>query len=310
MQIQRQSFGRLEMIKIENKLGNFIEIIPEMGCLLNAFQFNGKNIFDGYTSEQDLLDNFYSSYKGAFLSPYPNRIEEGKYSFGNQSYQLNMNLSDGNGNSIHGLIARAKYSLKKIIKKDSEVAISLSHKYNNTDPGFPFSYEIVKMISFSEADELKIRTKIINTSPTQIPMGDGWHPYFNTGSKVNDLDISFRATYLSVTNDKGIPTGETQPYNSFNQLSPIESTQFDDCFLLKDSSEGHITTLVDKSKDIKIEIWQDAIQRYLQIYTPPGRESIAIEPMTCEPNAFNSGQGLIVMNPNDEITLNMAIRVV
>jgi aldose 1-epimerase len=58
-----------------------------------------------------------------------------------------------------------------------------------------------------------------------------------------------------------------------------------------------------ESERYALDIWQKAgIEQYnaIQIYTPPDRMSIAIEPMTSEPDALNHHRGLIVIPPGEE----------
>jgi len=77
---------------------------------------------------------------------------------------------------------------------------------------------------------------------------------------------------------------------------------FDDSYYI-DNDKTAITKLYSEQKDLTINLWQDSRYskyKYLQIYIPPSRKSIAIEPMTCKADAFNSGDGLIVLSPNEK----------
>jgi aldose 1-epimerase len=54
--------------------------------------------------------------------------------------------------------------------------------------------------------------------------------------------------------------------------------------------------------------------RFLMVYTPDAipqtsrrRRSLAIEPMTCAPNAFRSGDGLIVLQPGQSTSATWGI---
>jgi len=58
-----------------------------------------------------------------------------------------------------------------------------------------------------------------------------------------------------------------------------------------------------------VTLWMEAIYRFLMVYTADAipqasrrRRSLAIEPMTCAPNAFRSGDGLIVLQPGESWT--------
>ena len=70
---------------------------------------------------------------------------------------------------------------------------------------------------------------------------------------------------------------------------------FDDCFELLEEKRN---TFILKGRQYELEISTDLSDfSYFQIYTPKDRKSIAIEPMTCAPNAFNNGLGLRKIDP-------------
>lgn len=48
---------------------------------------------------------------------------------------------------------------------------------------------------------------------------------------------------------------------------------------------------------------------FFQVFTPPHRESIALEPMSCNVDAFNNGQGLVSLEPDAEWKTRMEIKV-
>ena len=58
------------------------------------------------------------------------------------------------------------------------------------------------------------------------------------------------------------------------------------------------------SGERRLTVWMDASFRFVQMYTADDvpdperrRGGVAIEPMTCAPDAFNSGDGLVVLEP-------------
>ena len=62
-----------------------------------------------------------------------------------------------------------------------------------------------------------------------------------------------------------------------------------------------------------IDLWLDAGYRYLQLFTgdtlapPVRRRGLAVEPMTCPPNAFQTGTDLLVLEPRESVTLEWGI---
>ena len=91
----------------------------------------------------------------------------------------------------------------------------------------------------------------------------------------------------------------------------------DTCFadLERDADGIATTTLSGTGPDGEaraVELWQDAQHRWLMVYTAdnrtPARTAIAIEPMTAAVDAFNSGEGLIVLAPGETFTGTWGIR--
>jgi aldose 1-epimerase len=113
-------------------------------------------------------------------------------------------------------------------------------------------------------------------------------------------------------NDRLIPTGRVLPNRGtaydFLELRPIGSVKMDTAFAnLVADSDGLIRVhLQAPGGDPRITVWMEPVYRFLMVYTPDAipdrarrRRSIAIEPMTCAPNAFRSGDGLIVLQPGE-----------
>ena len=64
-----------------------------------------------------------------------------------------------------------------------------------------------------------------------------------------------------------------------------------------------------------VELWQDESFGFVQVFTTRGfpaadgeRLAIAIEPMTAPPNAFNTGQGLHWLEPDDAWSVTWGVR--
>ena len=101
-----------------------------------------------------------------------------------------------------------------------------------------------------------------------------------------------------------------EQYNEFIIPSKIGNTQFDSCFKIKSSNGKAGTTLISPDNNINLNIWQETGSNkyeYLVIYTPPGRRCIAVEPITSNVNSFNSGEGLILLAPDDEYISSFGI---
>ncbi len=276
-----------------------LQIISDLGCNPNLLILNGQQLLDGNTTPEDLKNHTIS--KGDFLAPFPNRISEGKYTFAGTKHQLYINEPD-RGHALHGLIVDKKYTLHSSDTFDGGVTATFVTTMDADEcAGYPFNLEIAITFTLKEC-ELAIEMSGKNKGSTEAPFGVGWHPYFTTGGKIDDLYLTLPAKSILKTDNikELIPTGKKQP-NIFGTIKKkIGDTKFDTCF----------TDLEAQSVLFEnIELFMDNQMKFVQAYTPDGRISIAIEPMSCAPDAFNNGMGLQILKPQESITYSFGIRI-
>jgi len=307
--ITTEDFSGIEKIKLPNlKSGEYLAVIPAFGGNLNELVLlkDGKlhNIIASDKNIETLSGSSSNFYRGAKLSPFPNRINKGKYEFASKEYQLAINAPP---HALHGLCWNLPFTIKEQLATNNSAKLVLSANYKSLHDGYPFSYTI-EIEYILEQHNFKCTTRITNTSEQAIPIGDGWHPYFSTGSKVNNLKLQLPPN-KQLELDKGlIPTGNYLPGNYFSKPTLLYTTQLDHCFEL-DVVEGIAETrILDQSKNICIVIWQQGY-KFIQVYTPPDRKSIAIEPMTCAPDAFNNKMGLTVLQPKESAEFYFGVRL-
>lgn len=276
------------------------EIIPSCGAILHAFTVlhHGKalDIIDGYSNRNDFEKNVTSKgFKSCKLSPFACRINNAAYQFEGKDYTIEKFLL--NGSALHGLIYDAEFTVTKTWAQAESAGVTLLYQYTATDKGYPFSYNCEVQYELKKDNALTLTTVITNTSAGNIPIQDGWHPYFGFGGRVDDLQLSFKSSSIVEFNDALIPTGELKAYNEFDQLQTIGNSSFDNCFVLKPGLNEPACVLKDNRQQIQLEIYPDASYPYLQLYTPPHRNSIAIENLSAVPDAFNNSTGLLILHP-------------
>ncbi|MEO9966209.1 MAG: hypothetical protein ABJF11_10495 [Reichenbachiella sp.] len=307
--VQKHKLGRFDAVRLINdSTGEYLEVLSEFGAGLNTLVIkNGEDqlisVLDGYQSETEIFEQHHFAYRGSKLSPIPNRVYKGKYKFDNQSYQLPINEVKAN-NSLHGFLHNRPFEQIEEYEGEDKAAVKMVHSYKGIDRGYPFSYEIAVSYHF-DATGLTVQTDIENVSVTTIPIGDGWHPYFSF-ENLDDIFFQMNPTkrvYSGVGN-------KLSGTHGFESAKVIGKTKFDDCFEIADN-ENFAVRLKDENRHFELEIWQDSEDKkykYVQIYTPPDRKSIALEPVTCAPNAFNTGQGLIELKPNEKVSMSFGIK--
>ncbi len=308
-----EDFHGTKKIKLINtESGEFLSVIPAYGGNINELILNKNNalhsLIAGDSNMQDLSGRPVNAYRGAKLSPFPNRIKEGSYVFDGIRYTLPKN---DNIHALHGLVWNAPFQIKEKSTTAHEAKLILSWHYQKVNPGFPFDYLIEIEYTLQER-EFICQTIITNNSPIAIPIGDGWHPYLSTGSTINELKLKLPSDKKIETNQSLIPTGRYIRDSSFASAAFIQDTLLDDCFELDPVERIVETILIDERRQLTLILWQKVSAHgynFVHVYTPPNRQSIAIEPTTCAPDAFNNKNGLMVLDPLESVDLIFGIRL-
>lgn len=294
----------------DERTGNTIGILAGYGAGLNRFEipFNeGRfNLVKGYKHKED----FEKLYNSVLLAPFPNRIKDGQYVFEDKSYQMPINHSKEQ-HAMHGLLYDKAFVIEAMQTEIDEAHLTLKHTYLGDVQGYPFSFDCRVTYHWQSGQYLTCVIEIENTGESAMPLGLGWHPYFTFPSKVNELTLQLNCMHQYQVDERMIPTLETHALDAFQQMNLIGDKQLDDCFSLPPN--GCYKTIVkDVAHKITLSIEQETGKNqfnYVQLYTPKDRQSIAIEPMTCIPNAFNNRVGLIKLASNEKIAVSYKLKV-
>jgi aldose 1-epimerase len=292
------------VFRLRNKETQTEAVIYSFGGLLNAFIVNGQNVVDGFTSCRDAKESITNGFKSCKLSPFVCRIPQGKYMFNEQEFTTGKFFL--RTEAIHGLIYDALFEVTSSGTDEDSAFVFMQYKYTKKDEGFPFSYECAITYRLLKENKLSVITEIANNSNVEMPLSDGWHPYFTLGNSVNDLQFQMNTNKMLEFDDRLVPTGKILSYNKFQQPELFGDTFLDNCFILSDHNNP---ACILKNKTLQLSILPDASYPYLQIYTPPHRKSIAIENLSGAPNAFNNKIGLIVLQPGERKKFSTSFQV-
>ncbi len=311
--IVSEDFFGIEQLKLVNELTEeYLSLIPSFGGNIHELALAKEGQLHSIIAGDEQLASLYGEkvnyYRGAKLSPFPNRIQNGHYVFAHTSYQFEKNNYP---HALHGFLWRQPFEEKARIISTDSASILLTHEYKSAHKAYPFNYEMELEFKLSPAS-FACTTRIVNTSEVPIPIGDGWHPYFKTGSQIDLLKLRLPANRRMEMDKTLIPTGTYYSSAFFPESGRIAQQVLDDCFELSGDEDIAETELCDEDKDITIKIWQrmqDKGYRYIQVFIPPDRKSIAIEPMTCAPNAFNTQKGLIILAPKEKVKFSFGVKL-
>ena len=277
--------------------GAYRAVITEVGATLRSFSVDGRDVVRGFN-----VDEMSKAGRGQNLIPWPNRIRDGRYSFDGVTQQLALS-EPARHNASHGLARYVPWVLidKKINAVTNRVRI-------HPQPGWPGTLEA--LITHEVGDDgLTVTVEATNIGTVELPFGYGAHPYLTVGeSTVDEVALNVpAASYLEVDDDRLLPL----------KLSLVDGTVYDRRSGPLLGSTNLDTAMTDLARDADgrwrvslglgdryAELWGDETMQWVQVFTGgPHRDwSIAVEPMTCGPDAFNAGpthDGMRVLAPSE-----------
>ena len=285
--------------------GNNFAIVPAHGACLLDLQLNGQRVLDGCQTPEELQRNEWG--KSALLFPFPNRLREGRYQFDGRTFLFPINDTP-TGNALHGFGLDAPFRVKHRDYTSEKAQLHCQYVYQGERNEYPFPFIIDAIFTIARNGTFSFQLKMTNSGTTRLPAGLGWHPYFRLSDQVDDLQLQLPATELIEIDATMIPTGKRYTYDYFKELRNIGRVVLDNGFVVLPTSEP--ATLRLATKGFSLSYRQETGPRagnFLQLFTPPHRQSIAIEPMTCNIDAFNNGEGLVVLEPGEEVHLHHLI---
>ena len=165
---------------------------------------------------------------------------------------------------------------------------------------------------------LHARITAVNTGPTSAPYGCAPHPYLVGGpGRVDDWTLELPAErVLEVDPERLVPSGLTGVAGSpFDFRTPLRigGRFVDNAYTGLSAGVARLTAADGSGVELP---WDPAVAPWVQVHTgdrpepEADRVGLAVEPMTCPPDAFNSGTDLIVLQPGATTSASWRIAAV
>jgi aldose 1-epimerase len=274
--------------------------VVEVGAGVREYRVGDLAVLDPYP-----VDAICDGAHGQPLLPWPNRLQDGRYSYDDTEFQLPL-TEPAKHNAIHGLTRWASWSVQQW--RDDMVV--LGYRLHPT-PGYPFALDLAVGYRI-DLDGLTVTITATNVGRSDCPYGCGQHPYLSAGGHLLDeCTLQFdAATRIDTDPDRKLPTGTTSPVPGgpydFRTARPIGELAIDDPFtnLTRDAADRS-RVLLGRPDGCVVEAWAGPSLDYLELYTGDQlasgrrRRGLGVEPMSCPPNAFRSGEGLVRLAPGD-----------
>ncbi len=272
-------------------------IVTEAGATLRSFAVRDRPVVEGFGPEE-----WSHGGRGQILAPWPNRLGDGAYSFEGVTAQAPLNEVDRR-TAIHGLVRWLPWRLTG--RAQNRVGLSCELR---PSPAYPFSLRLEVEYRLGR-EGLTVSTDAQNIGTGDLPFGLGFHPYLTVGTtSIDQARLRIRAGRRLVTDDRGLPTGSVAVAGTeydFTAGRPVGVTRMDSAFceLVRDGDGRAWVDLDHPDGEAGVSLWVDRRFDYLMVFTgdtlAPGtrRSALAVEPMTCPPDAFRSGADVVVLRP-------------
>jgi aldose 1-epimerase len=273
--------------------GEFRATITEVGAGLREFTHRGVNVTVPF--DADKLPPWCN---GAVLVPWPNRIRDGRYTFLGESLQLALTEPDKH-NAIHGLGRWARWSAS--VHQGNRVTLVFDVV---PQKGYPFEVRVEVTYALHAELGLSVSASAHNHGARPAPFGAGFHPYLSTrNASLDATTVRIPAAERLLLDDAQVPIGVQSvgrtPYD-LRRGKRLKALRMDDGFTGLHVDGGRGSAEVHSAAG-GARLWFDETFRYLQVFTRDDLDGagpgVAIEPMTCAADAFNSTHGLIVLDP-------------
>jgi aldose 1-epimerase len=288
--------------------GDYSAVITELGAGLRELTHRGQPVIAHYQP-----DELPPGAAGQLLAPWPNRIDGGRYSAAGADHQLDLS-EPAHGNAIHGLTRWMSWAL---VRHSAETVLLRTAVLGRA--GYPFCLDIDAEYQLSGRG-LRVSITARNTGSRPAPYGTGSHPYLVAGTPtVDECTLSLPAARWLPADERGIPAGEAQDVAGtdadFRTARPIGDVRLDHALsgLARDGQGRAWARLTSGHR--RIALWAGPGYQWLQVFTGDTldaahrRRALAVEPMTCPPNAFVTGTDLITLDPGGSVTHAWGIEV-
>jgi aldose 1-epimerase len=284
--------------------GDHEAVVVQVGGGVRTYTVGRQNVVAGYPPEAKC-----SAGRGQLLMPWPNRIRDGRYSWSGRSHQLALSEPD-RSNAIHGLVRWAPWS----VLTQAHDTISLVCRLR-PQQGWEWSLDL--FVTYAVGDEgLIVTPRAVNVGAGAAPFGFGAHPYLSVGEdRADEARLVIPAGSRLDLDDRLLPKGLVAVEGTdrdFRKARLLGDTALDTAFtnLVADVDGRWRVIIAHPGTGRAVTLWADATTYpWVQVFTGDSlplddrrTSGIAVEPMTCPPDAFNSGDDLLVLEPGQEFS--------
>ena len=263
-------------------------VVSEAGGGARSWTVDGSELLASFASgTRD------AAFAGKPLMPWPNRLRDGRYVFDGAEHRVAITEPE-TSTALHGLTLSSRWRASRT----SAHGITLSHRLRGRE-GYPFALDLAVGYELDSAGVV-VTLRATNAGPGRAPFGAGLHPYLRL---TGDITLQVPANTRVPIDDRLLPTGPPTPLSGteldFRHARRLGDQRLDTCFGDLERGAAGVASLT-LAGPRRLVVWMDDAFHFVQVFTADG--AIAVEPMTCAPDAFNTGDGLLVLEPGASFT--------
>lgn len=283
-------------------------VIVEVSGGVRSYEVEGRRLLDGYGA-----DEMCDGARGQLLVPWPNRLRDGRYEFNGEMFQVPLSEPE-KSNAIHGFLRWENW----LVAERSDDRLLVEHTLHPR-AGYPFALHMSVEYRVG-TDGLSSTVTATNVGDRRCPYGMGAHPYLRADADtVEQCWLEAPGNRRLIGDERGIPVGIEDVAGTqydFRTSRRILDTELDTAFTdLRREADGRAWVRLWRGReDQGVGLWLDEGYPYYMLFTGDSlpdakrrRRSVAVEPMTCAPNAFASGDGLITLAPGESTSSRWGI---
>lgn len=283
--------------------GDYEATTTEVGGGLRTLTWRGRPLVAGFEVGQ-----IRTAYRGSVLAPWPNRVVDGKYSWEGRDFRLPLTEPE-RGHALHGLVVWERFAV--VASGDDAVVWAAT---TVPQPWYPWCIEVRSAYRLTGAG-LEWSVSGRNLSEAAAPFGCGIHPYLLApAGAVDDWSLTLPAAAVQEASpDRLVPGGLSRLAEPPGTPIPLRGRAFDNAFTeLTTTDVGTCAASLTDGAGRGVRLSWDASAPWVQVYTCDGmpgahRRAVAIEPMTCGPDAFNSAAADVRLEPGETRGLRVLV---
>ncbi len=287
--------------------GSYTASVVSVGASLRSLEHGGRPLVVAFAA-----DELRPVFRGVTLAPWPNRVVDGRYTFDGVEQQLDLSEPD-RGHALHGLLGWTDWEVGETTGSSVELSTELA-------PSGGYPHRLALTCTYALSDAGLTQTVTARTLHDRAPYGTSAHPYLTAGgARLDTCTLTLPADrYVATEGERLLPAGEQDaaaaPWPDFRTPTVIGAAQVDHAFTgLRREADGTARVRLEAPDGFAVEMtWGTALD-WVQVHTADrpepelDRAGLAVEPMTCPPDAFSTGEDLVVLEPGQEHTASWTV---